>query len=158
MKPAIDVNYINPFLRATIGIFESVTQTKLGVGKPATGELKFGDNMFIIQVGVTGQMKGQVLLAFSEDNAKKTASAMMGGMPVEELDGISRSALSELGNMIMGNTATLFSNQEIIIDITPPLSMFGSKLFLQSDIQSIRVPLLLGGEEFLSIYICVSKK
>ncbi|MFW5667692.1 MAG: chemotaxis protein CheX [Acetivibrio ethanolgignens] len=157
MKPAIDVNYINPFLMSTMSIFESMVQTKLEVGKPAAGELKFENSMFIIQVGITGQMKGQVLLVIPQENAKKIASSMMCGMQVEELDEISRSALGELGNMIMGNTATLFSNQGIIIDITPPLSMSGNKLILQADIQSIRVPMLLEGEEFFSIYICVSK-
>ena len=49
MKPAIDVNYINPFLMSTMSIFESMVQTKLGVGKPAAGELKFENSMFIIQ-------------------------------------------------------------------------------------------------------------
>lgn len=157
MKQAIDVNYINPFLISTISIFESMAQIKLGIGKPAAGLLKFENDIFIIQVGVTGQMKGQVLLALPIENAKKVASNMMCGMPVNELDEMSRSALSELSNMIMGNTATLFSNQEIIIDITPPLSMSGSKLIMQADTQSIQVPMLLDGKEFFSIYICVSK-
>lgn len=157
MKPAIDVNYINPFLISSISIFESMAQMKLGVGKPSAGVLKFESDMFIIQVGVTGQMKGQVLLALPPEKAKKVASNMMCGMPVEELDEMSRSALGELSNMIMGNTATLFSNQGIIIDITPPLSMSGSKLIMQADTQAIRVPMMFDGEEFFSIYICVSK-
>ena len=157
MKPAIDVNYINPFLISSISIFESMAQTKLSVGKPEPGILSFESSTFIIQVGVTGQMKGQVLLAIPTENAKKIASNMMCGMPIEELDEMSRSALGELSNMVMGNTATLFSNQGIIIDITPPLSMSGSRLIMQADTQSVRVPMLVEGDEFLSIYICVSK-
>ncbi len=157
MKPAIDVNYINPFLKSSMSIFENMVQVKLGIGKPGVGVLNFENDMFVIQVGLTGQMKGQVFLVIPIENAKKIASNMMCGMLVEELDEISRSALGELSNMIMGNTATLFSNQDIIVDITPPLSMLGSKLFMQSDTQSIQVPMLFDGKEFLSIYICVSK-
>ncbi len=42
------------------------------------------------------------------------------GMPVTELDDMAMSAISELGNMIMGNAATIFSTKGIVIDITPP--------------------------------------
>ncbi len=42
------------------------------------------------------------------------------GMPVTELDDMATSAISELGNMIMGNAATIFSTKGIVIDITPP--------------------------------------
>lgn len=155
MKPAIDVNFVNPFLASSIHVFGTMAQIQLGVGVPTIGSLKFGNDMFVIQVGIVGQMKGQVLLAMSIENAKKIASSMMFGMPVEELDEISKSALSELSNMIMGNAATLIANQNIIIDITPPLAMSGSNLCLQSDVQSIQVPLLFNGEEFFSVYICV---
>ncbi|MCR5754290.1 MAG: chemotaxis protein CheX [Acetatifactor sp.] len=158
MKKALDVKHINPFLQSSLNIFESMVQMKLQVGKPAVGTLKFDNRIFIIQVGVTGEMKGQVLLVMSVERAKEIASRMMGGMPVAELDELSRSALGELCNMIMGSTATLFSSQGILIDITPPLSLLGSKLTLQADIQSIRVPLLTEGEEFINIYICVSQE
>lgn len=157
MKAPIDVNYINPFLVSSVSIFESMAQMSLTIGKPAAGSLKFDKAMFIIQVGVTGQMKGQVLIAMPLDKAMQVASNMMCGMPVTELDEMSRSALGELSNMIMGNTATMFSNQGIIIDITPPLSMSGSRMIMQADTQSIKVPLSFEGEEFLNIYICVSK-
>ena len=68
-----------------------------------------------------------------------------------------RSALSELSNMIMGNAATAFSMQEILIDITTPMSMLGSHLSLQTEIEALRVPLLKDGEETIGLYICVSK-
>ena len=41
-------------------------------------------------------------------------------MPVAEIDAIGQSAISELGNMIAGNAATVFANNSIIIDITTP--------------------------------------
>ena len=60
-----------------------------------------------------------------------------------------------LGNMIMGNTATIFSTLGIIIDITPPLAVYGNDLQLKSDIDGIKVPLMYGGEEYIGLYICV---
>jgi CheY-specific phosphatase CheX len=56
------------------------------------------------------------------------ASGMMGGMQLAELDEISKSAISELTNMILGNTATILYNKGINIDITPPSFLMGENL------------------------------
>lgn len=74
----------------------------------------------VILIGVTGEMRGQVVLSIDEKKACEIASRMMMGMPVPELDDMAISAISELGNMIMGNAATVFSVRNIGIDITPP--------------------------------------
>lgn len=155
MRKTLDVNNINPFLQSTISVFESVTQLKLTVGKPAMADFSFESPTYTITVGVVGQMKGQAVLAMKLDNAKEIASRMMFGMPVAEIDEMAGSALNELSNMIMGNTATIFSTQGKIIDITPPISMIGTNMAVKSDIDPIAVPLLLDGNEFLKLYICV---
>ena len=155
---ALDVKNINPFLQSAISVIEMTTQTKLSIGKPSVATLDFPDETFILQVGVTGVMKGQVLLVMSEENAKNMASKMMMGMPVAELDEMACSALGELSNMIMGNTATLFSRQGILMDITPPISLHGKNLKLQIDIQALKVPMCDNGEEKISLYICVAKE
>lgn len=155
MKKGLDVNNINPFLQSSISIFESVTTVKLGVGKPSLSPLNFHDSTYAIQVGVTGEMKGQVILAMTEVAAKDIASRMMFGMPVAELDEMACSALNELSNMIMGNTATIFSTQGKIIDITPPIAMLGTNVKMNSEIEAIKVPLLMDNKEYLALCICV---
>lgn len=155
MIPAIDVRHINPFLQSSIAIVESVTQVKMTVGKPEMTDFHLREMTYAIQVGVVGEMKGQVILAMEDANAKDIASKMMYGMPVNELDEMSSSALNELSNMIMGNTATIFSTQGILIDITPPLAVYGKDLQLKTDIEGIKVPLLNGGKEYIGLYICV---
>ena len=158
MKPGLDVKHINPFLQSAIAIFDGAAQMKLSVGKPSVSALDFPTHVFALQVGVTGDLKGQVLLVMTLDNAKLIASKMMYGMPVNELDEMASSALSELSNMIMGNTATLFSSQDIRIDITPPLSMMGTQMHITSDAQALKIPLVFEGSECLALYICVSKE
>lgn len=155
MKPAIDVRHINPFLQSSISIVESVTQVKMAVGKPESTDFNLKNTAYAIQVGVVGEMKGQVILVMTEDHAKDIASKMMFGMPVNEIDEMAASALNELGNMIMGNTATIFSTLGILIDITPPLAMHGTDIKLRSDIDGIKVPLLYNGESYIDLYICV---
>lgn len=155
MRKALDVNNINPFLQSTISIFESVTQLKLAVGKPSFADFSFKKPTYSITVGIVGQMKGQAVLTMELEHAKDIASKMMFGMPIAELDEMACSALNELSNMIMGNTATIFSTQGKLIDITPPISMVGTDLQIKSDIDPICVPLLLDGNEYIRLYICV---
>ena len=57
--------------------------------------------------------------------------------------------------MIMGNTATIFSTQGILIDITPPIAVYGRDIQLMSDIEGIKVPLLVDGEEWITLYVCI---
>lgn len=155
MIQAIDVKLINPFLQSSISIVESVTQVKMTVGKPERTDFYLKEKTYAIQVGVVGEMKGQVILAMLDDSAKDIASRMMFGMPVNELDEMSCSALNELSNMIMGNTATIFSTLGILIDITPPLAVHGENLRLKTDIEGIKVPMMYDGKEYISLYICV---
>jgi len=153
----VDIKYINPFVKATIMVMEMLGMTGGKLGKPILSDLRFPDNAFLIQVGVTGGMKGQVIIGLTEQKAKETASTMMMGMPVNELDAMACSALGELGNMIMGNTATIFSTMDIVFDITPPLSMHGRDLKLQADTTAIKIPILINEAEHLSIFICINE-
>lgn len=154
-KKPLDINNINPFLLSSINVFKNVTQLELTVGKPAIAQFSFESPTYTITVGIVGQMMGQAVLGMRVDTAKDIASKMMYGMPVTELDEMACSALNELSNMIMGNTATVFSTQGKIIDITPPIATIGRDLEMKSDIPAIRVPLLLNGEQYLDLFVCV---
>jgi chemotaxis protein CheX len=154
----LDVAHVNPFLQSSLKVIEMTTQIKASVGRPSIAKLDFPGSSFILRVGVTGVLKGQVLLVMSEDSAKSFASKMMMGMPVETLDEMASSALCELSNMIMGNTATLFAAQNIAMDITPPISLHGEDLKLQTSAQALRVPLLADGAELFSIYLCITEE
>lgn len=157
MRKALDVKHINPFLQSSVSVIEMTTQTKLAIGKPELSTMEFNENTFILQVGVTGVLKGQVLLCMGEANAKDMASRMMMGALVNDLDEMASSALCELSNMIMGNTATLFASQGIAMDITPPISLFGMNLKLHVDIPALKIPLIEDGSEKIGIYLCVTQ-
>lgn len=159
MKKALDVKHINPFLQSSVNVIEMTTQMKMDIGKPELSHMEFGEKqIFILQVGITGALKGQVLLVMNEDEAKILASKMMMGMPVESLDDMACSALCELSNMIMGNAATVFAGDGIAMDITPPISLFGQNLRLTIDIPALKIPLLHDGVEHIGIYLCVTQE
>ena len=143
----ISADLINPFLMAATSIMKDICQTDMSIGKPYVKKTEFEDETVAIMIGITGEMKGQVLMAFSYANALNVASRMMMGMPVPELDDMAMSAISELGNMIMGNAATVFSVRNIGIDITPPTVGRGTGKIDTMYSKNIAIPLLTDDSE-----------
>lgn len=136
------VEYINPFLTATSEVLKQATQIEFTTGAPYLKNSPFPAESIVIVVGITGEIRGQAVISMGTDVAMRIASAMMMGMPVEQLDDLAKSALSELGNMIMGNSATLLFNSGVNIDITPPTLMKGDNLEItSSQMKTIGVPL-----------------
>ena len=150
----INVECINPFLMASTSILKEMCQYDLKVGKPYVKTTEFDNDSVIIMIGVTGEMRGQVLMAFTLTKACDVASKMMMGMPVSQLDEISMSAISELGNMIMGNAATMLSTKGIGIDITPPTVCQG-RVAIMTGAKNICIPLNIGAVTLLELYIAV---
>ncbi|WP_372997506.1 chemotaxis protein CheX [Lutispora sp.] len=74
-------------------------------------------------------------------------------MPVEELNEISKSAISEMGNMIMGNASTILAERNINIDITPPSLLTGEQIEISSKVSTIVIPLEIEGIGAVSINI-----
>lgn len=139
------VEYINPFIKASKEVMKMTMGIELKIGKPSVRKTPFPLDEVVLVVGVTGEIKGQVIISTSQDVAKQIASKMMMGMPVDELNDMAKSAISELGNMIMGNTATLIANQGLSVDITPPTLMIGKDISLSFNAsQTIELPLHSG--------------
>ncbi|NLL72266.1 MAG: chemotaxis protein CheX [Clostridiales bacterium] len=152
----INVDHINPFLMASSKIFKEMCHIDTTVGKPYLKDPIFVDNTIAIIIGFTGEMKGQVMIAFEHSIACDIASKMI-MMPVTEMDELSMSAISEVGNMILGNAATIFSNKGIIIDITPPTIGRGTMSFTHSLSQNICIPLEYDGGKKIEINIAIKE-
>lgn len=151
------VEYINPFMQSAQSVIKMLCGIESKLGKVYLRSSHFSVNQVVIMIGVVGKIKGQVCFELSMDTAKKIASVMMGGMPVEELDEMSKSAVSELGNMIMGNTSTIFASKDISIDITPPSLLIGEKIEISNKVSTIVVPLELDGLGIVSIYVAAEE-
>lgn len=136
------VEFINPFIKASTEVLRMIAQIEFATGKPYMKMSPFSPSSVLIVVGITGDISGQAVISMSNELARGVASKMMMGMPVDELDEMSKSALSELGNMIMGNAATLLFNSEISVDITPPALMVGEGITISSgSMVTIGIPL-----------------
>lgn len=121
----MDVNHINPVLKSFTNVMPQLGMTNISK-KGATVKSKFIESPgVIVTIGVFGDLKGNIIYGMTIDTAKVIASKMMMGMPVDEFNDLAQSAISELVNMLTANTATNFSEKNIMIDISTPTLMYG---------------------------------
>ncbi|CBZ03592.1 chemotaxis protein CheX [Clostridium botulinum H04402 065] len=89
----------------------------------------------LINLGIVGDIRGNIVYNIQGENGKKIASKMMMGLPVEELNEMAQSALSELSNMLTANASINFSNIGVNVNISTPTLMYGQdiKIKLNTD-------------------------
>ena len=150
----MNVKYINPFIEASQTVLKQTANIDAKLGSVTLKESPYTSDSVVIIVGLTGKIRGQAVFSMSKKVALSVASAMMGGMTVTELDEISKSAISELTNMILGNAATILYSKGIGIEITPPSLVMGDNLQISSSkMKTICVPLMFNEEDQLEIDI-----
>lgn len=121
----MDVNHINPIIESfmtvlpQLGIADIVRK-----GVTVKGKEIVSPGVVII-VGLVGDIKGNVIYGMSIDDAKKIASIMMMGMPVDDFNDLAQSAISELSNMLTANVAINYSEQDINVNISTPTLIHG---------------------------------
>ena len=139
----MDAALATPFIKA---FFDLLPQ--LGFQQVKRGNLRVSEKMavsldVIAVVGLSQQLRGNVAYAMSQDTAKKFASVMMMGMPVEQLDEMSQSAISEASNMITANAAMTLESQGISVNISPPTLVIGQGVKVRiSQVQSLIVEIV----------------
>ncbi len=139
----MDAALATPFIKA---FFDLLPQ--LGFQQVKRGNLRVSEKMavsldVIAVVGLSQQLRGNVAYAMSQETAKKFASVMMMGMPVEQLDEMSQSAISEASNMITANAAMTLESQGISVNISPPTLVIGQGVKVRiSQVQSLIVEIV----------------
>lgn len=145
--------YINPFLESARMVIEQMIQIRPSTGQLTLKDIKFVDHYVWIQIGLTGQMNGDIVFGLSESVAMKMISAMMGGFVITEIDEMGKSAISELGNMISGNASTMLYNQGVHVDITPPRVVDLSGIQAR---RALTVPLIMEGIGEMEIQVLIA--
>ncbi|MCD7826597.1 MAG: chemotaxis protein CheX [Clostridiaceae bacterium] len=118
--------HVNPFIISVCKIMKDMCMLDLKIGKPSISNGNYQSDASIIKLGLLGALTGEVVLNFSQSAALEIVSKMM-MTPVQTIDDLGKSAISELGNMIAGNAATVFANSNLLIDITTPSYYLGSE-------------------------------
>ncbi|SHH09246.1 chemotaxis protein CheX [Tepidibacter thalassicus] len=121
----MDVKVVNPFINSFSAVmpqfgFERVEKKEVFV----KGRVIKSSGVMLI-LGIVGDIRGNVIYSMDIESAKKIASKMMMGMPVDELNDMAQSAISELSNMLTANASINLENIGVNINISTPSLMYG---------------------------------
>lgn len=110
-----------------------------------------------VMISVFGDLSGQFILGYSEAVALNVARSMMMNPDYTPLDDLCISALSELGNIIGGMTATELAALGYQCDIAPPSVVRGDHVVLNTQSDRILVlPLTCEAGGFL-LYVALKE-
>lgn len=126
----MDFKMINPFIDAATEVLPQLGFQNVVLKGLTVKAKKIVVSGVIVTLGIVGDKKGNVVYSIDKEGAKNIASIMMMSMPVEELDDMAKSALSELSNMLTANASMNFSNEGINVDISVPTLIYGEDIEL----------------------------
>jgi chemotaxis protein CheX len=125
----MDVKIVNSFLTAVQNVLQEFDIKDVKKGKLTVKKEMSLDKDITTFIGVVGEMRGSVSYSFDTNTACKLASSMLMGMPVDKIDEMARSAISELANMFTGNAIAVLNTDNKFIDITPPTLVMGEDIY-----------------------------
>jgi len=152
----VESEYFNPIIEAVRTVGCNFLSQDIKSGEPFIKSTTQDLDNLIINIGITGDLKGQCIFSFDERTIKEVVGAMMGGMVIEKIDDMAKSAISEFGNMVMGNAATNFTNFDKHINISSPITIEGN-MSVSSQIEFIGLPFCIERDNSFEIYLTVEE-
>jgi chemotaxis protein CheX len=122
----LKVEYINPFLSATLEVLKTMAFMEARPGRPT---LKKNDNScgdVSGVIGITGPVKGSMSITFSRDCILKIVANML-GEEFPEINADIRDATGELTNMISGVARQKLEAQGYKFQASLPTTVSGPK-------------------------------
>ena len=133
------VEYINPFINATMHAFETMVDCKL-----TRGEIRLLDGVSPVHevsgiIGLSGKAVGTVVLSLSKEMALKAASALL-LMEVTEINDDVTDAVGELANMVAGAAKSELEEYKLSISLPSVITGSGHEVRFPSNVTPICVP------------------
>ena len=125
--------FVNALIEASASVLQSMLGQNIIVGLPFMRTPSTDDNSIGVCIGITGNIRGQIIFVMGKSSVCNIASKMI-MMQVDDISDIVRSAINELANMITGNVGSLLFNRGIETNITTPTFIYGENLkYLTND-------------------------
>ena len=120
--------YANIFIKSAVAVFVK----EVGVGlsrKNLTRKSAPVPSLPIsIVIGITGNIRGQVVYSMDSDFAFQVTKAMIPNKLPTEIKKLTNSAVSEIANMITGQASIALAGEDQLIHLTPPAVFTGSDM------------------------------
>lgn len=146
--------YANPFVAAAVQTFQKELGIRLARKDLTLRDSPLPSQAVSIVIGVTGAVRGQVVLSLDPQVALAITRSMLPGQPPDQLPALVNSAVSELANIITGQASILLAGDTGFIDITPPAIVTGDAV--QMDFLSIKTICLSFNSEIGSLELNIA--
>lgn len=133
----MDVKLLRPFVEAITGVMPQLGFASATLKSTDVKGHKMVVSGVVITIGIVGDKKGNVIYTIDMAGAKQIASTMMMGMPVEEIDDMAKSALSELSNMLTANATIKLAEMGVNVDISVPTFMNGEEIEVSMNAEKV---------------------
>jgi chemotaxis protein CheX len=117
----------------------------LGIKKVERGRLSLKEKLVATRdvtalIGLSHGIQGNITISMDEPTARKIASIMMMGKPVDTLDEMAQSAIAEMANMLSSNAMTIIGQNGFVMKVSPPTLITGEKIScIVSQVKSLNV-------------------
>jgi len=120
----MNVEYINPFLQATVNVLKTMAFVEAKPGKPSLkkGDEAYGDVSGVI--GLTGATEGSLSVTFTQSCIEQILTNMF-GEPVSGVTEEVKDAVGEITNMISGDARRVLSEKGISLEAAIPTVVAG---------------------------------
>lgn len=138
------VEFINPFVTATIKVLETETGRSVPVEK---GQLSIEASSHTCQdvtvlIGVIGAVQGVVMYGMSERTAKNIVSALLNER-IAVFNDMVESAIAEMGNVITGIASSELEKAGYASTLAPPTVVSGRGVIISTiNIKRLQIPLV----------------
>lgn len=105
----MEVDYVRSFLIASCAVLKSAANIEVDIENTYIKSFTPNEDQVLFCAPIQGKYRGRAIVSMSKGTACTIASGMLKRSAVSELDELARSAISEMANMILGNTMTVFS-------------------------------------------------
>jgi len=111
-------------------------------------------NQVNILIGLSGGIKGNLVMSFKKTYAFKLVSKMMGDLEVNAFSDFVKSALGKVANMVVVSAINKLEHS-VDINLSPPTIVVGERIFLNiSRVKSNKLTFKAGDDSF-NIAFCI---
>jgi len=154
----MNVDFINPFINATINALSTMAQVAPKRGAPYIKASDEAGGDISAVIGLTGEANGWCAVSFKKAAALKIVSNMLGEQKTF-IDADVRDAVGEIVNMIAGGAKGEFAQKNFTFKIAIPTVIIGESHILsqKKDAPCIVVPFQIDESGFF-IEVCLAQE
>lgn len=148
----MNAEHLNTFFRSINNVMGMMAGVTLGINGVTGVKSPLTSRGLAVTIGVTGMLRGNVLVNMSKGTFLSVAGRMIGSK-VTESDELTKSAIGELFNMVLGGVASEYAGMGILVNITPPSIAEGESTFFSMPGESMICVTMSKEDILFDIYI-----